>query len=431
MNVQQMYKDKLFSPAEAAKAVKSGDMIYTPSEANEPTLIWEALADRKEELEGVRVRQFLTRRKHRYVDESFAPHMFIESLFVTTPIRKMVHDGYATYLPWNFSDMPALIRQGGCDVLMCAVTPMDEHGYFCYGLGCDYTPAAVEVAKTIIVEVNPNIPWTNGYNKIHISQVSHIIEANDVPIFELEQPTISAMDEKIAAPIAERITDGSTLQVGIGGIPAAVCGYMQHKKDLGMHTELVTDYIKDMMESGCMNGSKKSIHKGKVIATIVEGTKPCFDYIANHPAIEFHPVDYTNNPFVIAQNHKQVSINGTIEVDLFGQCCSESMGTRIWGGIGGQLDFARGVTMNPEGQGFIVLTSTTKNDTISKIVPTLTPGAVVSTPRTLVDHIVTEYGCVKLRDKSMQERAKLLISVAHPNFRDMLTFEAKKMGLLI
>jgi len=430
MNVQEMYRQKLVSPEIAAKSVKSGDLIYTPSEANEPTAIWEALADRKDELKGVRVRQFLTRRKHRYVDPSFAENIFIESLFVTTPIRKMVHEGTATYMPFNFSDMPAMVRTGGCDVWMATVTPMDEHGYFCYGLGCDYSPACVEVAKTIIVEENPNMPWTGGYNKVHISQVTHIVQDNS-PIFELEQPTISVLDEKIAAPIAERIPDGATLQVGIGGVPAAVCKYMLHRKDLGMHTELVTDYINEMMESGCLNGSRKSIHKGKVIATIVEGKRACFDYIANHPAIEFHPVDYTNNPFVIAQNYKPVSINGTIEVDLFGQCCSETIGTKIWGGIGGQLDFARGVTLNPDGQGFIVLNSTTKNDTISKIVPTLSPGAIVSTTRTLVDHVVTEYGCVKLRDKSMQERAKLLISIAHPNFRDMLTFEAKKMGLLI
>ncbi len=430
MNAQQMLKEKMIPTAEAAKLIKSGDLIYTPSASNEPADLWEAIADRAEELEGVRVRQFLTRRAHRYLDPSFAKHLFVESMFVTGPIRKQIHEGHATYMPWNFSDMPAMVRQSGCDVLMMATTPMDEYGYFCYGLGCDYTPAAVEVAKKIIVEVNPNIPWTNGYNKIHISQVDAVCESN-APLFELEQPTISAMDEKIAAPIAERIQNGSTLQVGIGGIPSAVCKYMAFKKDLGMHTELVTDYIQEMMESGCLNGSKKTIHKGKVIATIVEGTKHCFDYIANHPAIEFHPVDYTNNPFVIAQNSKQVSINGTIEVDLFGQCCSESMGPKVYGGIGGQLDFARGCTMCPDGQGFIVLTSTTKNDTISKIVPTLTPGAVVSTTRTLVDHVVTEYGCVRLRDKSMQERAKLLISVAHPNFRDMLTFEAKKMGLLV
>jgi acyl-CoA hydrolase len=341
MNVQQMYKDKLTTPEIAAKCVQSGDLIYTPSEANEPTLIWEALADRKDELFGVRVRQFLTRRLHRYISPEFSEHIKVESLFVTGPIRPMVHAGYATYMPFNFSDMPAMVRQGGCDVLMATVTPMDEHGYFCYGLGCDYTPACVEVARNIIVEVNPNMPWTGGYNKIHITQVDHIIEDN-TPIFELQQPTISAMDEKIAAPIAERIADGSTLQVGIGGIPAAVCKYMLHRKDLGMHTELVTDYINEMMESGCLNGSKKTIHKGKVIATIVEGTKPCFDYIANHPAIEFHPVDYTNNPYIIAQNNKMISINGTIEVDLFGQCCSETMGPKIYGGIGGQLDYARG-----------------------------------------------------------------------------------------
>jgi len=430
MNVQEMYKQKKTTPEIAAQSVKSGDLIYTPSEANEPTAMWVALAERKEELRGVRVRQFLTRRKHKYVDPSFSEHINVDSLFVTTPIRDMVNTGYATYMPWNFSDMPRMVRKQGCDVWMATVTPMDEHGYFCYGLGCDYSPACTEVAKTIIVEENPNMPWTGGYNKVHISQVTHVVQDN-TPIFELEQPTISALDEKIAAPIAERISDGCTLQVGIGGVPAAVCKYMTHRKDLGMHTELVTDYINEMMESGCLNGSKKSIHRGKVIATIVEGKKACFDYIANHAAIEFHPVDYVNDPSVIASQNKPVSINGTIEVDLFGQCCSETIGTKMYGGIGGQLDFARGVTLNPEGQGFIVLNSTTKNDTISKIVPVLSPGAVVSTTRTLVDHIVTEWGCVKLREKSVQERVKLIISIAHPNFRDMLTSEAKKMGLLI
>jgi len=430
MNVQEMYRQKLTTPETAAQSVKSGDLIYTPSEANEPTAMWEALAGRKEELRGVRVRQFLTRRKHKYVDPSFSENIKVESLFVTTPIRDMVNKGYATYMPWNFRDMPAMVRKGGCDVWMATVTPMDEHGYFCYGLGCDYSPACVEVAKTIIVEENPNMVWTGGYNKVHISQVKHIVKDN-TPIFELEQPTVSALDEKIAAPIAERIEDGSTLQVGIGGVPAAVCKYMTHRKDLGMHTELITEYIIDMMDSGCLNGSRKTIHRGKVIATIVEGKRACFDYIDRHPAIEFHPVDYNNDPAVIASNYKPVSINGTIEVDLFGQCCSETIGTKMYGGIGGQLDFARGVTLNPEGQGFIVLNSTTRNDTISKIVPVLSSGAVVSTPRTLVDHIVTEYGCVQLRDKSMQERAKLVISIAHPNFRDMLTAEAKKMGLIV
>ena len=430
MNVQQMLKDKSVSTETAAQLIKSGDLIYTPSASNEPADLWEAIANRSNELEGVRVRQFLTRRGHKYLAPEYSKSIKVESMFVTGPIRKQVHEGYATYMPWNFCDMPSMIRTSGCDVLMVAATPMDEYGYFCYGLGCDYTPAAVEVAKKIIIEVNPNIPWTNGYNKIHITQVDAVCETN-APLFILEQPTISALDEKIAAPIAERIQDGSTLQVGIGGVPAAVCKYMTHRKDLGMHTELVTDYIGEMMETGCMNGSRKTIHKGKVIATIVEGSEKVFNYIRNHPAIEFHPVDYTNNPGVIAANYKPVSINGTIEVDLFGQCCSESIGPKVFGGIGGQLDFARGVTLNPEGQGFIALNATTKNDTITKIVPTLTPGAVVSTTRTLVDHVVTEYGCVKLRDKSMQERAKLLISIAHPNFRDMLTSEAKKMGLIV
>jgi acyl-CoA hydrolase len=430
LNAHEMYRQKLVSPEEAVKAVKSGDVIWAPPASNEPNILFDALAGRKDELKGVILRQFLPRRSHLYMDPSYSPHIFIECLFATDKVRPLLRDGYASFLPSNFGDIPRLIRQSErVDVLMLTVSPMDEHGYLTFGLGCDYTPAAIEVAEKIIVEVNPNMPRTHGYNNIHISKVDFAVEY-DIPIIELPMPQITEMDEKIASYIVELIEDGSTIQIGIGGVPAAVCKFLESKRDLGLHTELVSDYIMELAGSGAVNGSKKSMHKGKVVATIVEGTRKLFDYLDNNPTIELHPVDYTNDVSIIAQQNKMVSINATIEVDLFGQCCSESIGTNVYGGSGGQADFARGVTMCPDGKGFIVLYSTAKKGTISKIVPTLKAGASVTTGRNFVDHVVTEYGVVKLRGKSLRERALALISIAHPDFRDELRHAAKQMNII-
>ena len=429
LSPHEMYRQKLVSPEEAVKLVQSGDVIWAPPASNEPNILFEALADRKDELQGVVLRQFLSRRKRPFMDPSYVPHISIESFFVTNVVRDLIRDGHATYVPSNFGDIPNIIRQSGCDVLMFTVAPMDEHGYLNFGLGCDYTLAAMEVARNIIVEVNPNMPRTRGYNNIHISKVDLLVEY-DVPIIELLVPLTTKMDETIGSYIADLIEDGSTLQIGIGGIPNAVCKFLEHKKDLGIHTELITDYLMGLVESGALNGSKKSIHKGKIVATIVEGTRKLFDFVDSNSSIELHPVDYTNNPNIIAQNNKMVSINATIEVDLFGQCCSESIGCNVWGGSGGQSDFARGVTMCPDGKGFIVLKSTAKGGTISKIVPMLSPGASVTTGRNYVDHVVTEYGVVKLRGLSIRKRALALISIAHPDFQDQLRHAARQMKII-
>lgn len=427
---EKMYRRKLVTPEEAAKVVKSGDVIWSPPASNEPIAIWKAIAARKDELEGVIIRQFLSRHKQPHMDPSYAPHIFIESLFVTDTIRGLVHEGHASYVPVNFGDIPTIIRESErVDVFALTVSPMDEHGYVTFGLGCDYTPAAIERAKVIIAEVNPNMPRTFGNNALHISKVDYVIETNE-SIAELPPPTITDMDKKIAGYIAERIDDGSTLQIGIGGVPAAVCKLLEHKKNLGMHTELISDYLIDLVDCGAVNGSMKTIHKGKVVATIVEGTRRLFDWLNNNRLIELYPVDYTNNVGVIAQNYKMVSINATIEVDLFGQCGSESIGPKIYGGSGGQADFAKAITMSPNGKGFIVAYSTAKNGTISKIVPTLTPGAAVTTSRNHVDHVVTEYGVAKLRGKSIRQRALALIDIAHPDFRDQLRHAAKKMKII-
>jgi 4-hydroxybutyrate CoA-transferase len=425
---QEMYRQKLVAPEEAAKAVKSGDVIWAPPASNEPIVIWKAIAARKDELKGVVIRQFLSRHMQPHMDPSYAPHIFIESLFLTDKVRDLINEGYGSYVPTNFGDIPAIIRASeSVDILALTVSPMDEHGYVT--LGCDYTPAAIERAKIIIAEVNPNMPRTYGHNSLHISKVDYILECNE-SIAELAPPVITDIDRTIGAYIADRIEDGSTLQIGIGGVPAAVCKFLEVKKDLGIHTELISDYLINMVECGSVNGSKKSIHKGKVVATIVEGTRKLFDWLRDNRLIELHPVDYTNNVNVISQNHKMVSINATIEVDLFGQCASEGVGPKVFGGSGGQADFARGVTMAPGGQGFIVAYSTAKNGTISKIVPNLTPGASVTTTRTHVDHVVTEYGVAKLRGKSVRQRALALIEIAHPDFRDQLRHSAKQMKII-
>lgn len=429
-SVHEMYREKLVSPEEAVKLIKSGDVVVAPPTSNEPNVLFKSLADRKDELEGVVIRQFLPGRHHTYMDASFAPHIFIDSFFATNAVRHLIHGGHATYTPANFGDIPRLIRQSdGVDVVMFSVAPMDDHGYMNFGLGCDYTPAAIEVAKKIIVEVNPNMPRTGGHNHIHISQVDAVVEF-DSPMIEFPMPKITEMEKKIGSYIADLIEDGSTLQIGIGGIPAAVCKFLEHKKDFGIHTELIGDYIQDMVMSGAVNGSKKSIHKGKIVATIVLGTKKFHDFLHNNPTIELLPVDYVNDPHIIGQNNKMVSINGTIEVDLFGQCASENIGTQLWGGSGGQSDFSRGVTISPGGKGFVVLKSTAKHGKVSKIVPTLTPGAVVTTSRNYVDHVVTEYGVAKLRGKSLRERALNLINIAHPDFRDELRHSARQMKLI-
>jgi len=268
-----MYRQKLVSPAEAVKLVKSGDIIWAPPASNEPNILFDALADRKDELEGVVLRQFLPRRWHPYMEPACSPHIAIECLFATDQVRPLIRDGYATYVPSNFGDIPRLIRQTErVDVLMLTVSPMDEHGYLTFGLGCDYTPAAIEVAKKIIVEVNPNMPRTHGYNNIHISQVDLAVEY-DIPIVELPLPKITEMDEKIASYIVELIEDGSTIQVGIGGVPAAVCKFLEVKKDLGLHTELVSDYIIELAGSGAVNGSKKSMVA--IRSTRLKGTSNC------------------------------------------------------------------------------------------------------------------------------------------------------------
>jgi len=424
---EEQYLQKLCTPAEAAVIVESGDHLCFPICAGEPTLFVQALADRMQELEGVIVNQ-----QHHlnpaYLNEESSRHIRVNSWFTSHVSRKAVQNGWADFVPNYFHEVPKLLREyWPVDVAGTVVSPMDEHGYFTCSLSVAYTLEAVRKAKKVVVQVNPNTPRTYGNCHIHISEVDCIIECND-PIIELQIPPISPVEEAIGNHIAALIEDGSTLQLGIGGIPNAVCKALLQKKDLGIHTEMITDGMVDLMLSGAVNNSRKKIHRGKSIGTFALGTRRLYEFMHENPMIEMHPVDYTNDPYVIGQNDKVVSINATIEVDLLGQCCSESLGHLQWSGTGGQADYVRGANISRGGKSFITTAATAKKGTISSIVPILSPGAAVTTGKNDVDFVVTEFGVAKLRGQTARQRALNLIEVAHPDFREELLAEARRMN---
>jgi acyl-CoA hydrolase len=425
-SLEQEYRQKLCSAQEAASIVKSGDYLCFPLNAGEPTVFVRALAARKHELEGVVVNQ-----QHHvcpdYFTEDSAPHIRVQSWFTSQVSRAAVQQGWADFVPNNFHEVPKLLREyWPIDVVATLVSPMDEHGFFTCSLSVGYTMEAIRKAEKVVIEVNPQAPRTHGNCHIHISEVDHIIES-DAQIVEHAPAGISPVEEAIGGYLAEQIEDGSTIQLGFGGIPNAVSRALLEKKDLGIHTELLTEGMADLMLSGAVNGSRKTLHCGKSVATFAIGTRRLYEFMNDNPMIEMHPVDYVNDPFVIGKNDKMVSINATIEVDLLGQCCSESLGHLQWSGTGGQADFVRGANISRGGKSFITTASTAKHGTISCIVPTLTPGAAVTTSKNDVDHVVTEYGVAKLRGKTARQRALNLIAIAHPDFRAELTEAARKM----
>ncbi len=426
---QQMYGEKLVSADEAAAAIESGDHIWFPVGAGEPDVFLKALVERKKTLQGVVTHQILPA-KPGYFDEETAPHIRHDSLFLSGASRAAVQGGWADLTPNYFHEIPRLIREyWPADAVSAVVSPMDEHGYFSLSLGVDYTWEAIKKAKKIIVEVNQQAPRCYGNCQVHVSQVTHVVECPN-PIPELPSAPLSEIDKAIGAYVAELIEDGSTLQIGFGGVPNAVCKALMDKIDLGIHTEMITEGIMELAECGAVNNSKKTWNKGKLIGTFAWGTNKLYEFMNCNPMVEMHPVDFTNNPYNIGRHDNMVAINSTIEVDLLGQCCSESMGPKQWSSTGGQVDFFRGANISQGGKGFVTMPSTAKKGTISRIVPMLTPGAVVTTNKNDVDHVVTEYGVAKLRGRSLRERAKALIAITHPDFRIELQREAQKMKLI-
>ncbi len=431
---QEMYQAKRKSPEEVAMYVKSGDVCACPTGLEEPTAICEAVAARamRGELTGVVHHATLSVKGGPFMKPELKGKYDYVSWFTGGPGRKGIQEGIHTYIPNNYSTIPGLWRdvQPRLDVFYAEVSPMDKHGYFSCPMAGAEVVAMREKASIILLDVNDQMPRVMGDCLIHISQVTALCESSR-PLLVLNNPPLSDDDKKIGQMIADEVCDGATLQLGIGGIPNAVGVLLKDKKDLGLHTEMFIDSMVDLLECGAVTNMKKPIHVGKTVATLAWGSKKMYDFMDDNPAFEMYPVSYINNPAVIAQHDNFVSVNSCVEVDLFGQVCSESIGTKHYSGSGGQLDFVRGANMSKGGKGFIAMLSTTKGGTISKIKPILTPGSIVTTPRNEVDFLVTENGIVRLKGQTASQRAKMIISLAAPQFREELEYEAKKMNLII
>lgn len=429
---REKYKSKVLSSDDALKVVKSGDKIVIQPGCAAPMELIRALVRKKDELMDVLLYHILIVGDLPYLAPGMEKHFQHKAFFIGGNARKPVNEGRAEYIPIFLSEVTMLFKRGIIvpDIALINVSPPDEHGFCSYGIDVGNIKTPTEKSKVVIAQINPQMPRGLGNSFIHLNKIDFIVE-HDEPLMELPQVDPNASAEVLAAYdkigqyIAEMIEDGSTLQMGIGAIPDSVMKYLKDHKDLGIHTEMFSDGIVDLVEEGIINGEQKALHPGKIIAGFVLGTKKSFEFIDNNPIIEFHPQEYVNDPFVIAKNNKMIAINSAIEIDLTGQVCSDSIGTKFYSGIGGQVDFIRGASHSEGGKPIIALPSTTKDLKISRIVPTLKNGAGVVTSRGDVHYVVTEYGVADLFGKSIQERVKSLIKIAHPKFRDELTEFAK------
>lgn len=417
-------------PAEAVlDHVSDGADVIVPLANGEPVTVIDALEAHAERFRGVRIHQMHALHERPYLHGDRREHLLHVSYFLSPITRPAYYEQGCQLVPNNFSEVPRLLRETTkCSLVAAAAAPMDRHGYFSLGTNCDY--AAPFIGRVpFFLEVNAQMPRTFGRNQIHVSQVAGWTEV-DRPLVEVQPSTPSALDQAIAGHVAGRIPDGSTIQAGIGGIPNALLEHLRDHRDLGIHTELLSDGLIDLVDRGVVTGTRKRLRTGKIVATFALGTRVLYDFLDQNPAIEMLPVDYVNDPRIIGQEDCFMSINATTEVDLVGQCASETVAGRYWSSSGGQADFARGALFSPHGRGFVVLHSTAAHGEVSRIRSTLTPGSVVTTSKNTVDHVVTEYGVAEMRGRTIAERARALIAIAHPDFRDQLTAEARGLGYL-
>ncbi len=431
MSVQDMYQKKRGTAEDAIDQVKSGDFIIVPTGVGEPPALLTALSAQRHRFHDVKVGQILAVRKFGYIDPETVEHVRHVAFFFGAATRLGGQSGWIDFIPSYFSEMPSLIERGQipADVVFSMASPMDAHGYFSLSLGADYTMAAVAKARAVVLEVNPNVPFANGNCHVHISQVTALVESSE-PVMEVGLPKIGPVQVAIGKYVADMIEDGSTLQIGYGGIPDAVVMQLTHKHDLGIHTEMIGDGILSLIESGVVTNRKKTYLPGKSVATFALGSRKLYQFMERNPALEIHPVDFTNDPYLAAKNDKLMAINATLQIDLLGQCGSESLGPVPYSGTGGQADFVRAANRSRGGKAFIVLPSTAQNDRITRIVPTLAPGTHMSTSKNDINYVVTEFGVAQLRGKSAQQRAREMIAIAHPDFRSELTAAARQMHLL-
>ena len=431
MTFKTQYQARRCSAADALRHVQDGDTIMVPTGVGEPPGLLTALSEQRTRFKGVEVSQILPVRRFGYFDPATVQHVRHTAYFFGGASRAGGQEGWVDYRASYFSEMPQLIERGlmPADVVFTLASPMDEHGYFALSLGPDYTMAAISKARAVVLEVNPHVPFAFGQCHIHVSQVAALVE-DETPITEVGLPTIGPVQQTIGKYVADMIDDGATLQIGYGGIPDAVVMQLTDKRDLGVHTEMIGDGIMTLVESGAVTNRRKNHLPGRIIATFGLGSRKLYDFMHRNPGLEMHPVDFTNDPYLAGRNDNLISINGSMQVDLFGQCGSESQGFKPYSGTGGQSDFVRAANRSRGGKSFIVLPSTAKDDTISRIAPVLSPGTHVSTSKNDVNYVVTEHGVAQLRGKTAKERARALIGIAHPRFRDELTEAARKMKLL-
>lgn len=417
-SIRGSYQSKLVSATDAMRELRDGDSIIVPSGVGEPPALLTALSEQRCSFQDIKVAQILALRKYGYFDPETTQHVRHVALFYGPASRPGGQAGWVDFIPSYFWEIPRLIEQGSiaADVVFAMASPMDEHGFFALSLGTDYTMAAIAKARTVVLEVNPNVPFTHGQCHVHISQVSALVESND-PILEVGLPVIGPVQAAIGKYVADMIPHGATLQIGFGAIPDAVVMQLVEKHDLGIHTEMIGDGILTLVEAGAVTNRKKNFHPGKMLATFALGSQKLYRFMHQNPQLEMHPVSTTNDPMIASKNDNLMTINASLQVDLLGQCGSESLGCSPYSGTGGQADFVRAANLSRGGKSFIVLPSTAKNNTISRIVPTLTAGTHITTSKNDINYVVTEFGVAQLRGKSFRQRAEALIGIAHPDFR--------------
>lgn len=430
MKWMEDYKNKVVSAQAAVAHINSGDKVFTSGNAATPYFLLNALAERKDELRDVAVFSLLLLGDDPLSKPEMAGHFREKSLFVGPANRQAVNEGRADYFPIFLYEIPDLFRkQIQLDVAIIHTSPPDDHGFVSLGVETIASKAATETAQIVIAQINDKMPRTLGDCFVHISRIDQIVEVS-APLPNLETKSFSDVEKQIAQHITSIIDDGATFQLGIGGIPSAVLHLLRDRKDLGVHTEMLSDGMMEAIEAGVVTNLHKNLHPGKVLATFALGSDELYDYIHNNPMFEMHPVNYTNDPFVVAQNDNMVAINSALEIDLTGQVCSDSIGYRVYSGFGGQVDFIRGAARAKNGKPIIAIPSTAKNGQLTRIVPHLKEGAGVVTSRGDVHYVATEFGIAYLHGKSLAERAEALIEIAHPDFRGELEAFAKERKYL-
>lgn len=433
MDFPRQYQSRVVSAAAAVQQIKSGNRVFLTGNVSVPQKLLAALVNYAPELNDVEICQALAHGSADYVNASMSGHLRVNTLFISANVRKAVQDGRADFTPVLLSEFPLLFKNKvlPIDVALVHVSSPDEHGFCSLGVEVGLTKSPAESAKIIIAEVNEQMPRTLGDSFIHISRLSHLVPVSyPIPELVMGAEDDGGISKKIAGYIADLIPDGATLQMGIGAIPDAVLGFLGSKRDLGIHSEMFSDGVMRLVEQGVITNNRKTLHAGKIVVGFVMGTQALYQWINDNPMCEFHRQEYVNDPFVIAQNDRMVAINSALEVDLTGQVCADSIGPNLYSGVGGQLDFIYGASRSRGGVPVIALPSTATlrdGQQLSRIVPMLKPGAGVTTSRNHVHYVVTEYGVASLYGKTIAQRARALIDVAHPVFREGLLLDARRM----